>query len=237
MTKWIRAGSCLRRRKSNAGFASSKSSRRVVVGTSLRAAAATRCGSLAGAARAPRAGCASSGAGVGWVLKLLRWVDDWAYLISVPFVVLMIFGLVVENRSFVHLGAVVVVLANYGRFWADLLAFFVRPTRTARLHGLAFLFPPYTVYYLTTRWGKMKPISPADRHLVHSDRLGRAGLRFSPLRQPVGQRRRGLRAQGQSRCSRDRDGNPVRPGETRRRDPAGQTDRKVTAYEERVRIS
>ena len=26
------------------------------------------------------------------------------------------------------------------------------------MQGLAFLFPPYTVYYLATRWGKMKPI-------------------------------------------------------------------------------
>jgi hypothetical protein len=65
---------------------------------------------------------------------------------------------VVENRPFVHLGAVVVVLANYGRFWADLLAFFVRPYKDGPLQGLAFVFPPYTLYYLTTHWGKMKPI-------------------------------------------------------------------------------
>ena len=97
-------------------------------------------------------------AGVGLVLKLLRWIDTWAYLISVPFVMLMIFGIVVENRTFVHVGAVVIVLANYGRFWADLLALFVRPYKDGPLQGLAFLFPPFTVYYLTTRWHKMKPI-------------------------------------------------------------------------------
>jgi hypothetical protein len=97
-------------------------------------------------------------AGVGLVLKLLRWVDTWAYLISVPFVMLMVFGIVVENRGFIHLGAVVVVLANYGRFWADLLAFFVRPYKDGPLQGLAFLFPPYTLYYLATRWDKMTPI-------------------------------------------------------------------------------
>ena len=56
------------------------------------------------------------------------------------------------------MGAVVVVLANYGRFWADLLAFFVRPYKEGPLHGLAFLFPPYTVYYLATRWDSMKKI-------------------------------------------------------------------------------
>ena len=65
-------------------------------------------------------------AAVNFVLKLLRWVDTWAYLISVPFIILMVFGIAVENRGFVHTGAVVTVLANYGRFWAD-LAGAVRP--------------------------------------------------------------------------------------------------------------
>jgi hypothetical protein len=97
-------------------------------------------------------------ASVGFVLKLMRWVDSWAYLISVPFVVLMIFGIVVENQALVHTGAVVIVLANYGRFWADLIAFFVRPYKDGPLQGIAFLFPPYTIYYLTTHWNHMKPI-------------------------------------------------------------------------------
>ena len=61
------------------------------------------------------------------MLKVFRWVDTWAYLISIPFLILMILGIVAENRPFIHTGAVVVVLANYGRFWADLLAFFIRP--------------------------------------------------------------------------------------------------------------
>jgi len=95
---------------------------------------------------------------VGFVLKILRWIDSWAYLISVPFVMLMIFGIVVANRALVHTGAVVVVLANYGRFWADLLAFFVRPYKDGPLQGVAFLFPPYTLYYLTAHWNRMKPI-------------------------------------------------------------------------------
>jgi hypothetical protein len=96
---------------------------------------------------------------IGSVLKLLRWVDNWAYLISVPFVMLMLFGIVVANRGFVHTGAVVIVLANYGRFWADLIAFFVRPYKDGPLQGLAFLFPPYTVYYLFAHWDRMKPIA------------------------------------------------------------------------------
>jgi hypothetical protein len=94
--------------------------------------------------------------GINLILKLFRWIDTWAYLISVPFLMLMIFGIVIANRQFVHTGAAAVVLANYGRFWADLLAFFVRPYKDGPLHGLLFLFPPYTIYYLFTRWDGMK---------------------------------------------------------------------------------
>jgi predicted Zn finger-like uncharacterized protein len=97
-------------------------------------------------------------AGVSFVLKVLRWVDTWAYLISVPFLILMILGIAAENRPLIHTGAVVVVLANYGRFWADLLAFFVRPYKDGPLQGLGFLFPPYTLFYLATRWNYMQKI-------------------------------------------------------------------------------
>jgi DNA-directed RNA polymerase subunit RPC12/RpoP len=97
-------------------------------------------------------------AGVSSVLKLFRLVDTWAYLISIPFLILMILGIAAENTPLIHTGAVAVVLANYGRFWADLLAFFVRPYKDGPLHGLAFLFPPYMLYYLATRWDYMKRI-------------------------------------------------------------------------------
>jgi hypothetical protein len=97
-------------------------------------------------------------AGVTGILKILRFIDDWAYLISVPFIVLVLFAIVTSSRGLVHAGAVVVVLVNYGRFWADLIAFFVRPFKDGPIQGLAFLFPPYTVYYLFAHWDRMKPI-------------------------------------------------------------------------------
>jgi hypothetical protein len=95
---------------------------------------------------------------VGLLLNVLRFVDSFAYLISVPFLMLMIFGLVVRNMAFMHTGAVGVVLANYGRFWTDLLALLIRPYKDGPLQGLAFLFPPYTIYYLTRHWKRVKPI-------------------------------------------------------------------------------
>jgi hypothetical protein len=95
---------------------------------------------------------------VGFVLKVLRFIDSFAYLISIPFLMLMILGIVVRNAGFTHTGAVVVVLANYGRFWTDLLALLIRPYKDGPIQGVAFLFPPYTVYYLSRHWNRVKPI-------------------------------------------------------------------------------
>jgi hypothetical protein len=92
------------------------------------------------------------------ILKILRFIDDWAYLISAPFLVLVLFAIVTSSRGLVHAGAVVVVVVNYGRFWADLIALFVRPFKDGPIQGLAFLFPPYTVYYLFAHWDRMRPI-------------------------------------------------------------------------------
>jgi predicted Zn finger-like uncharacterized protein len=97
-------------------------------------------------------------AGVTGILKILRFIDSWAYIISVPVLVMVLFAIVTSSRGLVHAGAVVVVLVNYGRFWTDLIAFFVRPFKEGPFQGLAFLFPPYTVYYLFAHWDRMKPI-------------------------------------------------------------------------------
>ncbi len=101
--------------------------------------------------------------GVGMILKGLRFIDDWAYLISIPFLILMIFGVAIAHRGLVHTGAVVVVLVNFGRFWTDLLALFVRPFKEGPIHGLLFLFPPYALYFMGKHWDKFRP---ALRRLV-----------------------------------------------------------------------
>ena len=90
--------------------------------------------------------------GVGLILRVLRFIDDWAYLISVPFLIVMIFGVAIAHRGLVHTGAAVVVLVNFGRFWTDLLALFVRPFKEGPMHGLLFLFPPYGVYFVRKHW-------------------------------------------------------------------------------------
>ncbi len=91
------------------------------------------------------------------ILKLLRFIDAWAYLISVPFLVLLAVGFIIAHRPLANFSAVMVFLVNYGRFWTDLLALFVRPFRQSPMHGLAFLCPPYGLYYIVTRWRQVKP--------------------------------------------------------------------------------
>jgi len=95
---------------------------------------------------------------VNQILKVLRFINDWAYLIAVPFFILMLFALAIGNANLVHLGAITVLLLNLGRFWADLLAFFVRPFKESLIQGVAFLFPPYTLYYCYAHWDRMRPI-------------------------------------------------------------------------------
>jgi DNA-directed RNA polymerase subunit RPC12/RpoP len=93
---------------------------------------------------------------VGGILRLLRFIDDWGYLISVPFLVLIVFAIAIGHRGLVHLGAVVVVLVNVGRFGTDLLALFVRPFKEGPVHGLMFLFPPYAVFFVGKHWDKFR---------------------------------------------------------------------------------
>jgi hypothetical protein len=94
---------------------------------------------------------------VGLILRVLRFIDDWAYLISVPLFILMIFGIAVAQRRLVHTGAVAIVLINFGRFWTDLLALFVRPFKEGPVHGVLFFFPPYGFYLVGKHWDKFKP--------------------------------------------------------------------------------
>ncbi len=93
---------------------------------------------------------------VGGILRALRFVDDWGYLISIPFLILIVFAIAIGNRPLIHTGAVVVVLVNFGRFWTDLLALFVRPFKEGPVHGLMFFFPPYAIFFISRHWDKFK---------------------------------------------------------------------------------
>jgi hypothetical protein len=100
---------------------------------------------------------------IGRVQKILRWIDGTAYLISVPFIMLILLGWMARNRPMALLGAVVVILLNIGRLvtagaslavvplrdginWKKLkkpLRRLAEPVITIGLVVLAFLFIPF----------------------------------------------------------------------------------------------
>ena len=100
---------------------------------------------------------------LGGIQRILRWINETAYLISVPFIMMILFGTAVRNRPMALLGAAVVVLLNIGRLvtagaslavvplrdgfnWKKLkkpLRRVAEPALTIGLVVLAFLFIPF----------------------------------------------------------------------------------------------
>jgi hypothetical protein len=100
---------------------------------------------------------------LGGIQRILRWINETAYLISIPFIMMLLFGTVVRNRPMGLLGAAVVVLLNIGRLvtggaglavvplrdglnWKKLrkpLRRVAEPAMTIGLVALAFLFIPF----------------------------------------------------------------------------------------------
>ena len=72
-------------------------------------------------ARQARAGRAPPGLWrreVGEVQRVFRWLNEAPYLISVPFIVIFLFGIAFKSRSLALFGATFVVLLNLGRIAA-----------------------------------------------------------------------------------------------------------------------
>ena len=100
---------------------------------------------------------------LGGIQRILRWINETAYLISVPFIMMILLGTVARNRPMALLGAAVVVLLNIGRLvtagaglavvplrdgfkWKKLkkpLRRVAEPALTIGLVVLAFLFIPF----------------------------------------------------------------------------------------------
>ena len=55
---------------------------------------------------------------VGWIQRIFRWLNQSAYLASVPFIIILLFGIAVKAHSIAIFGATFVVLLNIGRIVA-----------------------------------------------------------------------------------------------------------------------
>jgi hypothetical protein len=111
--------------------------------------------------RAPKAQ-AASGLKMAWrkelggVQKFFRKLNETAYLISVPFLLLILLGAIIQNRPLALMGATAVVLLNIGRIIAGVANLAVVPFRDGIFQGILFLIPPLTFFYLYEHWNKLK---------------------------------------------------------------------------------
>lgn len=66
---------------------------------------------------------------VGFIQKTFRWLNESAYLVSIPFVMILLFGIAVKSRHLAIFGAVFVILLNLGRIVAGVANLAVVPLR------------------------------------------------------------------------------------------------------------
>jgi hypothetical protein len=66
---------------------------------------------------------------IGGIQKVFRWLNESAYFVSIPFIMILLFGTVVKNRPIALFGATFVVLLNLGRLAAGAVELFVAPFR------------------------------------------------------------------------------------------------------------
>ena len=92
---------------------------------------------------------------MGKVQKLFRWINQSAYLVSVPFLMLLLLGLATGNHSLMVLGATAVIVLNIGRIVAGVANLVVIPFRESPIQGILFLIPPITFFYMYQNWHKV----------------------------------------------------------------------------------
>jgi hypothetical protein len=90
------------------------------------------------------------------VLILSRKVSDFAYLLSIPFLLLILLAIVLKQRDLAIASAVVVIFLNISRLLIDGFALVALAFKKGPLQGVLFFIPPFTFYYLAKRGRVMK---------------------------------------------------------------------------------
>ena len=107
---------------------------------------------------------ASSAGGLLWrrggiaekLLTVLHKVSDFAYLLSIPFMLLILLAIVLKQRELAVASAVVVIFLNISRLLIDGFALVALAFKKGPLAGVLFFVPPFTFYYLAKRGKVMK---------------------------------------------------------------------------------
>jgi hypothetical protein len=113
---------------------------------------------------------------LGGVARFFRWINQAAYLVSVPFLMLLLLGVLVRNRHMAVVGATAVVLLNIGRLISGFANLVVIPFRDGISEGVRFLIPPLTFVYLAQHWKKVK--KPVERLIEPVATIGLVALAF-----------------------------------------------------------
>ncbi len=93
---------------------------------------------------------------LGFVQKITRKINETAYLISVPFLLLILLGAIIRNRPLALTGATAVVLLEIARIISGIANLAIVPFRDGISQGIMFLIPPLTFFYLSNHWKLMK---------------------------------------------------------------------------------
>lgn len=83
-------------------------------------------------------------------------INDFAYLISIPFILLFLVAILIRNWELVLLGATVIILLNIGRIIATMAYLAITPFKESAMQGILFLVPPLTFYFIYKNWKQMK---------------------------------------------------------------------------------
>ena len=114
---------------------------------------------------------------IGDVQHGLRWLNDAAYLVSVPFLVLLILGAMIRNRPLALFAATVVVLLNLTRLATGLANLVAIPFRDGLVQGIMFLIPPLTFVYIAQHSRRLR--KPLKRVVGPAATIAVVGLVFA----------------------------------------------------------
>ena len=96
---------------------------------------------------------------IGGLQGIVRWLNDSAYLLSIPFIAVLLFGVLLHNRPLALLAATLVVLLNISRLVTGLTNLILIPFKDSPLQGILFLIPPVGLIYCLNHWKRVhKPL-------------------------------------------------------------------------------
>jgi predicted Zn finger-like uncharacterized protein len=116
---------------------------------------------------------------LGGLQRILRWLNDAAYLISVPFIIMVLVGGIFKNRSLALVGAAAVVLLNLSRLVTGLFNLVIIPFKDSILRGVLFLIPPFTFLDLYVHRRQLR--KPLRRVLEPAVTIGLVAVTFALL--------------------------------------------------------